>query len=106
MPLKSELLPQHRASPRSLTGSAATLAVRVQVSVRRSMVGTGAVMAGHSFGLRSCGIANPWRLKTFKILYSQACPAFRLHMLHATCATWTAVSLTSSALRVLAAQSV
>ena len=34
-------------------------------------MGTGAVMVGHSFGLRSCGIATPWRLKTFKILYSQ-----------------------------------
>ena len=43
-----------------------------QVQARRSLVGTGAVMAGHAFGIRRFSISHPWRLKTFKLLYSQA----------------------------------
>ena len=41
----------------------------VQVSSRKSLVGTGAVMAGHSLG--RFGIAHPWRLRVFKLIYSQ-----------------------------------
>ena len=40
-----------------------------QVAARKTLLGEGAVMKGHSMGL--FGITNKYRLATFKLLYSQ-----------------------------------
>ena len=72
----------------------------MQVSARRSLVGTGAVMAGHSLGRFS--IQHPWRLRTFALVYSQVGAADQSEHLWRTC-TFHGEPSDDPALRVLGA---